>query len=318
MGKLAITCSECGELLALNTDDSRTVIECVQCGTKNPVPPRKARPAALRAGRPEPSPSSEAQKPVSSFTPSPPGSAAPSAPTKPVSLPLSDEEGSTPYQVEAPAVRPCPGCARPLAENAVLCPACGFEVATGGRLRRACEPVHRSWEAGWPLPYRIRLFLIGQAVALPLAVLGALVLEEWTAFVAAWLGFSTLTAFLLGTYARTELTRNERGKVRLTQTWRVCFFARPTETIRRSDYEGVASGKARSADFWDWVTLIALTLAGIVLGVFWWYFAIWRDSFFVALTRDHGFPERTLYWGWDEQQAADMANALQTVAFAPT
>ena len=103
--------------------------------------------------------------------------------------------------------------------------------------------------------------------------------------------------------------------MRLTQIWRVCFFVRPTETIPRSGYDGVVSGKAPGPDFWDYVAMIILLLAGIVLGVLWWYFVIRSDSFFVALTRDHGFPERTLYWGWDQRQADDMANTLRTVAF---
>src|SRR5262249_10797305 len=124
-----------------------------------------------------------------------------------------------------------------------------------------------------------------------------------------------LTAFLLGTFARTELTRNERGKVRLTQTWRIGFIPRSTQSIRRSEYEGVASGKAPAPDFWDWFVLVILTLAGILPGVLWWYFVIRPDSFYVALTRDHGFPERTLYWGWDERQAQDMARTLREVAF---
>jgi len=215
-------------------------------------------------------------------------------------------------------VRSCPGCAHTLPEDAALCPACGFDLETGRRKRRTYEPISRRWEAGWPLARRFRLFVLGQVVALLLGLLAAWILDEWSAFLAPWLVFAALTAFLLGTYACTELTRTERGKVRLTQTWRVCFIARPAQTIRRGDYEGVVSGKARAADFWDWVACIALFLAGILFGVLWWYFVIWRDSFFVALTQAHGFPERTLYWGWDEREAHDMEKTLSEIAFATT
>src|SRR5262249_49347253 len=152
---------------------------------------------------------------------------------------------------------------------AVLCPACGFDWAKGARRRRTYEQVRRIWEAGWPLERRARLFLIGQALALPLSLLGASTLGEWTGFLAPWLVFTALPAFLLGTFARTELTRNERGKVRLTQTWRIGFIPRSTQSIRRSEYEGVASGKAPAPDFWDWFVLVILTLAGILPGVLW-------------------------------------------------
>jgi hypothetical protein len=165
------------------------------------------------------------------------------------------------------------------------------------------------------LPRRLVLFLMGQALALPLSLLGAWALGGWGGFVGPWLVFSVLTAFLLGTYARTDLIRSESGKVRLIQTWRVCFVARPAQAIRRSEYEGVVSGKGRAADVWDWFVQVLLLIMGILPGVLWWYFVIRPDSYFVALTRDHGFPERTLYWGWDERQAQDMARTLSKVAF---
>ena len=60
--------------------------------------------------------------------------------------------------------------------------------------------------------------------------------------------------------------------------------------------------------------LIILLIMGVVLGILWWYFVIRPDSFFVALTRDHGYPERTLYWGWDERPALDMENTIRAVA----
>src|SRR5262249_20653517 len=151
---------------------------------------------------------------------------------------LTEDEGDDPYRFGGPAEQPCPGCGRALPEDVSLCPSCGFDRTTGARKRRRYEPVHRSWEAGWPLPRRGRPFVLGQMAALPLGVLGAWYFGTWGALVGPWVTFSVLTAFLLGTYARVEVTRTERGKVTLTQTWRVCFFVRPTQVIRRGDYEG--------------------------------------------------------------------------------
>jgi hypothetical protein len=200
----------------------------------------------------------------------------------------------------------------------ILCPACGFDQEAGARRPRTYEPVDRTWESGWPLPRRVRLFWIGQAVFLPLGVLGAWFLGEWAALMAPWLVVSALTAFLLGTFARTELLRNERGKVRISLTWRICFLLRPTETIRRSEYEGVISAKGPAAGTGEWIVLIVLLLSGLLPGVRWWRSVMQRDSYFVALTRDHGFPERTLYWGRDGGQAEEMAKTIRAVAFGPT
>jgi hypothetical protein len=44
--------------------------------------------------------------------------------------------------------------------------------------------------------------------------------------------------------------------------------------------------------------------------VVWWYLAIYRDVFFVALTRDHGFPATSVYRGGSEEQMRDIADAL--------
>ncbi len=357
MGSISITCSGCGQVLGHSADDPRAEVECLWCGAKTlvaarqPGPPSPpAEPPPPRARRPKPSPAAppapaaparpveeppreprwHEQAPYSleedlagrpASEPALPPPAAPPAPRRPpptVSPSPSEDEGSDPYQVEVTGERPCPGCGRTLAGDVVVCAACGFDRETGERRRRSYEPLHRTWEAGWPLGRRVRLFAIGQAAALPLGVLGAWVLGEWSAFLAPCLVFAAIAAFLLGTYPRTDLTRNERGKVRLTQTWRVCFFARPTQTFRLSEYEGVASAKAPAADFWDRFVLVLLVLAGVVPGFLWWYFAIRPDSFRVALTRDYGFPERTLYWGWDERQAEEMAKTLRAVAFATT
>ncbi|MCI0459911.1 MAG: hypothetical protein L0Z62_23415 [Gemmataceae bacterium] len=357
MERISITCAGCGQVLATDSDDPRGEVECLWCGTKTPVTVRPVSPSAVRAeppprsrpaepSPPEPAPPLEPPKLAEEPPPGPrwfeqPGYslAAPSggrpapeltlpdtrtaivsapgqtAPTRPS---LSEDEDSAAYQLEGRPDRPCPNCASPLPGDAILCPACGFDQVEHARTRRIYEPMRRCWDTGWPLPKRIRLFVIGQVIVLPLGLLGSWVLGQPTAFLIPWLLFSGLTAFLLGTYASTDLTRTERGKVQLQQTWRVCFLPRPPQTIRRSDYEGVTSGKAPPADFWDWIVLICLTLSGIVLGVLWWYYMIRRDSFYVALTRDHGFPERTLYWGWDEEQARDMARTIDSVAFAAT
>jgi hypothetical protein len=327
MSRISITCSGCGQLLSLDSDDPRAEIECLWCGARTRVVASKASSEAVRAETPprrarppEPPPREPAARvapaqPIEeAFASTPlPGLSPPAA-----SPPPSKREAGDGYQFAGPPERPCPGCDRALAADVVVCPSCGFDQETGTRKRRTYEPVRRNWEAGWPLSRRLVLFLTGQALALPLSLLGAWALGGWGGFVGSWLVFTALTAFLLGTYARTDLIRSESGKVRLIQTWRVCFVAQSSQAIRRSEYEGVVSGKGRAADFWDWFVQVILLILGIVPGVLWWYFVIRPDTYFVALTRDHGFPERTLYWGWDERQAQDMARTLNKIAFGTT
>lgn len=294
MAKVSITCSGCGQPLDVNANDSGTVLECLWCGTRTPVAARTTSSSAVRAE---------------------PSSSRPSFSSPPRSDLATDDEDSSPYRLDAAPERPCPDCGRSLPADAVLCPSCGFDQKTGTRLRRTYEPLQRIWDAGWPLTRRIRLFVIGEALVLPFGLIGAWSLGQWSAFVGPWFVFTVLSVFILGTFSRTELSRNPRGKVRLTHTWRVCFVPQATQTIRLSEYEGVACGQAPDPDAWDWLVLICLTLAGIVLGILWWYFVIHPESFHVSLTKDHGFPERTLYRGWDESLAQEMANTIRAVGF---
>src|SRR5262249_5671727 len=132
--------------------------ECLWCGTKIPLAGRTASPPpTARARLPEPTPSEPAAPAAPAEQPPPPGPrwyeqtpygveglvpghpalepalppATPAAPPKrsspAVPPPRSEDEGDIPYQFDAPPERPCPGCARPLPADAVLCPACGFD-----------------------------------------------------------------------------------------------------------------------------------------------------------------------------------------------
>src|SRR5262249_41764199 len=53
MGRISITCSGCGQLLSLGSDDPRAEVECLWCGARTRVEAPKASSAAVRA---EPSP----------------------------------------------------------------------------------------------------------------------------------------------------------------------------------------------------------------------------------------------------------------------
>jgi hypothetical protein len=170
------------------------------------------------------------------------------------------------------------------------------------------------WEAGWPLAKRRQCFLLGQAVWVPMGLLGAYFMASPWAFLGPWLGFTLIMGFLLGTFDQVHLTRSKRGVVQITHAWRIFFRLRPAEAYRISEFEGVVTGKARGADFWDWVMCFLLFGMGIVPGVLWFYYAILQDSFFVALAKDHGHPSVRLYQGWDEAHMKNIARTICTAA----
>src|SRR5439155_19395829 len=132
-------------------------------------------------------------------------------------------------------------------------------------------------------------------------------------FIFPYVMFTAMTAFLFGSYNWVDLTRNKKGKLRLTQTLRVCFFTRPPTVLRISEYEELANGVEHQFDTMDWIMLLFRSLFGIVPGLWWWFYIGNKDTYFLSLCRDHGYPVVTLYRGWNRKQMEEMAETIGTV-----
>ncbi len=240
-----------------------------------------------------------------------------------------DPEDSKPYRVDATGPLGCPGCGKPMEPQAILCLHCGLDLRSGSKAKTLYDPITRRWDAGLPLPLRWLCFGGWQCVALPPVLWGAA--HEGHAFyaVGSWLWLSVLVAFLVGTYDRLDLHRNARGKVRLLKTWYFCFVPRKPETVDLVQYEGILTGQVHAVDIADYVVLasfacfaiLAVFAAGVVAGLFallpgivWYFTVMQRDTFFVALTKDHGHPELLLFRSWSEPRAKEVATTLRTAA----
>ena len=103
----------------------------------------------------------------------------------------------------------------------------------------------------------------------------------------------------------------------LTQTWRVGFIARPTTTIPLREFEGVMTNLSHDAGVLDWLIFGVLLLSGIIPGLLWWFWAIQQDTYHVALTKNHGYPECILYRGWSQSRATEIARTLHEVSGLP-
>ncbi len=336
---ITIICRGCGQALQIGADESRPEIECLWCGTKSPVPGRiSTRPvqpsgptSTIRpvrpSAQPKPQPAWFEQTPYgiegapidpagpATFSPlSAPAPPLPAAPVKPV-VPGNDDEDGSPYLVAGKPDFRCQDCGRVLAGEIVVCPSCGFNHETETKGERVYEPVERSWVAGWPLARRRQLFLVSQVVMLVMTGLGIWISENIAWPLSTWLVVAFLTAFVIGTYDRVDLTRTTRGKVVLKHTWRFCFSERPTTILALGQFEGIAKGKWHDSDLWDWLICLFLLWFGGIPGLLWWYYFIYRDMFFVALTKDHDHPEYNLYRGWSEEHMRDLYQTVKTVAF---
>jgi hypothetical protein len=123
-----------------------------------------------------------------------------------------------------------------------------------------------------------------------------------------------MTSFLLGTFDRLDLVRDDRGKVTLTKTRRICFFTAYALPIDVRGHEGIVTGRSNEVTGWEWLVFFFLLVSGIIPGLVWWYYIIHKITFQAALARDHGYPAAIVYQGWDEAQMRDIAVTLSGAA----
>jgi hypothetical protein len=336
---IAVICHGCGQRFEVPDDFTRAKARCPECGVTSPVP-QSARPKATAAPRARPAvappPAAEPDpfedeafrelaEPAPKETPKA-RPAKPAPPPKPEPAPAfpnltiddrqpdaSDEDDGKPYRVPSLGERACPRCHRPLADDVVLCVGCGTDLRSGQKIVKTYEPVEYSWESGPPLRTRFLLFLAGQSMGALSGVLAVYFTEDPFAFAYPHVTFTILLAFLLGTYDRTDLKRNERGRVKLWKVWRICFIPRLPEQVRLGDYEGVATGRVANVGWLDFLITFVLFGFGVLPAVLWWYFVIHKDSFFVALTQDHGYPALNVLRSWDDVQVRRIARTLADV-----
>lgn len=325
----SVLCHGCGQSIDVPDSHTRNKIRCPYCGVICPVaastqkgPPAKKKPAAeadvswdevpdsepelreallpnLELGekpRPRPKPAPEPESPPPVWPPH-----------------ASDEDDGNPYAVEGGELPKCPNCMKEMERDATLCVSCGYDRRTGKKFTKTYEPMEKHWEAGLSFRARLAIFIALQSIMV-LMLVGSLLADEIWAFMMSWPIFTAMTSFILGSFDSLDLARDRKGRVTLVKTWRICFIPMEPNKIDVRDYEGVITGTGRDVGFWDWLVCFALLPMGCLLAFVWFYFAIYRDRFYVGLMRDHGFPEMVLYRGWSEDRAHDIASAVRAAS----
>ncbi len=181
----------------------------------------------------------------------------PAAKSEPVWWPSVDapddknegEEDSSPYVVEGADEVRCPQCSMMLPAGSVLCVRCGFDLKKRKKFVKTYQPIEREWETNYSLQTRLTILGTCEALALALGLIGVFVGGADLGVLAG--SFVLLTAilgFLLGTFDRIQLARNERGRVQLTKTWRVCSAPCSPGRLTCATTRGLsAAGTAMSA-----------------------------------------------------------------------
>lgn len=229
-----------------------------------------------------------------------------------------EEDDPSPYGVEGGEDVKCPECCFLLPPGSVLCVRCGFHLKQRKKVARNFQPMERVWETTASYQTRLAAYLSCEAAAFILGLTGVFWAgADLGVFIGAYLLLSAMLAFLFGTFDRIHLTRNARGRVQLTKTWRVAFFPLAPRSIDVRSYEGIVSGQHREVSIWEYWIFFTLLFFAVVPGIIWWYLAIYKVTFHVSLSRDHGFPSLILYSGWSEMQMREIAYTLRDASGLP-
>ncbi len=256
--------------------------------------------------------------------------------------PDDDEWGNNnPYDVIGGVYAPCPNCGREMSPESVVCISCGLNRDTGKKLKKEYQPIDRTWETDWPLQTRVIAFIVIQGGSSFLGILSWYLGADLVGFSLSWFLSGCMLAFLLGSFERIHITRDIKGKVELTKYWRFAFVPIPRKDVPPWQHECISTGRYVSAGYFEWLVFLGMLISG-VLPVFlevlstigsgnmehplkivaqliagsippgiWWFFTIHKVTFYVALCRDHGFPETYVYKGWHEEQMRDVAETLR-------
>jgi hypothetical protein len=224
----------------------------------------------------------------------------------------ADEEfDGKPYVLDGGNDVLCPSCTNALPPGSTFCTRCGLDFVHGKKKPRTYEPLARRWETTLPAQSRFLLwglfqtanFLVGMGVH-------SLVGGSLTPYLVASLGFAAMTMFLMGTYDELHMERDTRGRVKLTKTWRVCFFVASVHTTEVRGFSGVLTTCCSEVSAWEWIVFGCLILSGILPGLIWWFCVIYKTTYQAALTRDHGYVDVILFQGWSREQMVDIARTV--------
>jgi ribosomal protein L37E len=339
-----VYCRGCGQRLEIPEGFAKAKLRCGDCGVYTDLPaelreqlaaaPRKEKPAAAAApsaARPAESDSDVEDgytflvEPAGEAPPAPPSQNVPVAelvPDEPLERELlvqgTEEDDLNPYTVHGDApTRPCPECGRRTNAKSKACIHCGFNFSTKAKAKRVYEPVRREWENGWPLQTRLSIFMGLQFLNFIMLVVS--LISGYSPCAALFAIGVTIgaQAFLAGTFEKLILSRESKGKVKVTRIWRYCFFPRPPINVRWKEHESLSVVQSNDFSPVDWAFAIVLLGYGIVPGVLFWWFVIRPDKFTVYLCKDHGYPETPIFRTTNESMAKEILSVVSEVTTLP-
>jgi ribosomal protein L32 len=223
------------------------------------------------------------------------------------------EEDDPAYAFTDQELPKCPECGLVLPLDSTACSRCGFHLQTRRKAVREFKPVTRSWESDMSLRTRLALLAGAEAVYLLTAAVAAWGGMDLDGLLLFWAVFTALLMFILGTFDRITLTRDRKGRTKLIKRWRAAFVPLPPTTTNVLAFEGITTGQWYNPGILEWFVCLCLVPLGVVPAIVWWYNAIYKPQYRVALAQRHGQTAEYVYRGRSVDQMNDIADTIAKV-----
>lgn len=226
-----------------------------------------------------------------------------------------EDENDNPYEFSE-TLTLCPSCNAELPAEAELCVSCGFDLKKKEKRKREYQSIERSWQMGWPMSTRRVCTIVVSITTLFIACVSAYFQGNWMLFLGPWFLSTVMLVFLLGTFNRVDLSRNVKGRSRITNTIWICFVQREPTMLKMGDFDGISHQVEQENGCLEWALLVFL-LPLIIPGIIWWLVVMRNHTCRVSLTQGHGCPVYTLYWGFNEELMHEMVATIHEVTGLP-
>jgi hypothetical protein len=342
-----VPCPHCGGRIALPRGHSRAKIRCADCGYYAEVPPNlrseavdepdelpviapdAAEPPRRRERdddeprRPPPVPRSKPKKPaakaIARENPNPRDNrpefvipdGADLGPDLLEGNQIEHDDQAIPYRVPGDGTMACPECNFKLPLGSQFCVHCGLDFATKKKPKKRFQPIDREWEPRMDLALRLKIFAGLQV----LNVLLFFLLRTEFSFVSAFLSLlfqGGLQAFLIGSYEKIAVRRNEKGTASLTKTWRICFIpGRPMEIDWKKSH-ALGTINTHSIGFLEWLTFFYLLLLFVVPGIVFYFLVINPMRYQVVLCDVYGSIDDVIFRTTSDDQPDEICRVVST------
>ena len=224
---------------------------------------------------------------------------------------VEHDDQAIPYRVPGDGTMACPGCHSRLPLGSQFCVHCGLDFTTKKKPRKRYQPIDREWEPRINLKLRLQIFAGLQVLNVLLILLLRSEVNFFGSVVALFFQ-GGLQAFLIGSFEKLAVSRNEKGQASLTQTWRFCFIPMKPKEIDWKKSHALGIIHTHTLGILEWMTFFYLLLLFVVPGLVFYFLVIHPMRYQIVLCDIYGSVDEVIFRTTNEDQPEEICEVVST------